>query len=204
WDFLIRLSRRGDLLHVPRITCEIRHFEGGSSVVLAAPEGSPRFREAKLQVWRKHAQLLDHDVIANVFERQKRRGGALYSQLVETKGRVDDAHRESARAAREDVERQNALNGYMLRVRELEGSLAALQGLVPVVEQKTLEVERLTRETEHLGQEIAQLHGSRAADAVTIERLRVEIDRLNGLLEMIYRSRTWKLHTAMEKMRGRG
>jgi len=204
WDFLIRLSRRGDLFHVPRITCEIRHFEGGSSVVLAAPEGSPRFREAKLQVWRKHAQLIDNDVVANVFERQKRRSGTLYSQLVESKGQADDARRDLARFAREDVEQQNAINGYMLRVRELEGSLTALQGLGPLIEQKTLEVERITRETGRLSLEIEGLHESRAADAVTMERLRVEIDRLNGLLEMIYRSKTWKLHTAMEKMRGRG
>ncbi|MGZ8851178.1 MAG: PIG-L family deacetylase, partial [Thermoanaerobaculia bacterium] len=48
WDFLIRLSRRGDLLHVPRITCEIRHIQGAGSVTLATPEGTAAFREAKL------------------------------------------------------------------------------------------------------------------------------------------------------------
>ena len=31
-----------------------------------------------------------------------------------------------------------------------------------------------------------------------------EIARLQGLLDMIYRSRTWKLHTMVEKMKGRG
>jgi hypothetical protein len=31
-----------------------------------------------------------------------------------------------------------------------------------------------------------------------------EIARLNGLLDMIYKSQTWKLHAVMEKLRGKG
>lgn len=200
WDFLIRLSRKGSFLHVPRITCEIRHFEGGSSVVLAAPEGSEKFREAKLQVWRKHASLLEPEVFARVFERQKRRMNALYGEAVEAKGLIDHAERDAARALRESIESQNTINGYMLRVRELEGALESLRmahhALVPLVTEKTVEVERLTRQNEELS----------AVNAVTsaeLERARVEIARLNGLLEMIYRSRTWKLHTVLEKARGR-
>src|SRR5436309_181654 len=34
WDFLIRLSQRGEFVHVPRITCEIRHIKGGGSIVM--------------------------------------------------------------------------------------------------------------------------------------------------------------------------
>src|SRR5437870_7121090 len=68
WDFLIRLSRRGSFTHVPRITCEIRHIEGAGSITLESPEGSARFRQAKLQVWRKHAALIDHDTVADVLE----------------------------------------------------------------------------------------------------------------------------------------
>ncbi|HKO00943.1 MAG TPA: PIG-L family deacetylase, partial [Thermoanaerobaculia bacterium] len=41
WDFLIRLSRRGDFVHVPRVTVEIRHIEGAGSITMATPEGSP-------------------------------------------------------------------------------------------------------------------------------------------------------------------
>ena len=165
WDFLIRLSQRGTFLRVPRITCEVRHFEGGSSVVLAAPEGSPRFRAAKLQVWRKHSALIDNDVIANVFERQKRRGGALYSDLVEAKGRAEAAQIEIARATREGIETANTINGYALRVRELEAALAAtqsasaaaaqaslveMQDLVGRLDDKTIAIERLARENNDL------------------------------------------------------
>ena len=204
WDFLIRLSQRGDLLRIPRVTCEIRHFEGGSSVLLAAPEGSKKFRQAKLQVWQKHAALIDNDVIASVFERQKQRGVAMVSQVVESGGQLAAAHNEISRLDREknEVLRQGAalqdtINAYTLRTRELEGSLAALQALVRELTHNMVEVERLRRAND-------ELHDANALAAKTIEQLRVEIERVNGLLGMIYRSRTWKLHTIVEKVRGRG
>jgi LmbE family N-acetylglucosaminyl deacetylase len=212
WEFLIRLSQRGSFLRVPRITCEVRHFEGGSSVVLAAPEGSPKFRDAKLQVWRKHAGLIDNNVIANVLERQKRRTGALYSDLIETKGQADAAQLEVARATRESIESMNIINGYSLRVREMEGalqaahtafgasasaSLIAQQDLLGRLDTKTIEAERLLRETH-------DLRAVNAEAARSLDRLQAEAERLNGLLEMIYRSKTWKMHTTIEKLRGRG
>jgi LmbE family N-acetylglucosaminyl deacetylase len=200
WDFLIRLSQKGSFLRIPRVTCEVRHFEGGSSVVLAAPEGSEKFVAAKLQIWRKHAALLGPEVFARVFGRQKQRLHALYGDMVEAKGQAEGAQREIARALRESVEAQNTINGYMLTVRELEGSLhelrALLPSLVPALEEKTLEVERLTRQN-------AELSATNALTSAELERTRVEIARLNGLLEMIYSSRTWKLHTVLEKARGR-
>jgi LmbE family N-acetylglucosaminyl deacetylase len=200
WDFLIRLSQKGTFLHVPRVTCEIRHFEGGSSAVLAAPEGSQQFREAKQRIWRKHAALVGAEVFAGVFERQKRRMNALYSEVVEAKGLTGNLQRDVDRSVRESVESQNLINGYMLQVRELEGALEALRmsyhALLPQVTEKTVEVERLTRHNEGL-------EAANALTAAELERTRVEIERLNGLLEMIYRSRTWKLHTALEKARGR-
>jgi LmbE family N-acetylglucosaminyl deacetylase len=212
WDFLIRLSQRGSFLRVPRVTCEVRHFEGGSSVVLAAPEGTPRFRSAKLQVWQKHATLIDDNVIADVFERQKRRGGTIYSDLVETKGQVDAAQVEIARCTRTSVESMNTINGYALRVRELEGALAAAEVASATAAQAALIqlqdlVGRLDTQTTHLEQlahENDALRGTNAESAHALEQLRVEVDRLNGLLAMIYRSKTWKVHTTLEKLRGRG
>lgn len=204
WDFLIRLSRCGPLTHVPRVTCEIRHFEGGSSVVLASPEGSARFREAKLQIWKKHAELLTNDAIANAFERQRKRTGEVYSQLVETKGQVDYSRRDAARLEREKNDliaqlgaQANDVNGYILRVRELEAIVATLSGLAAESEKKTIRIERMEREND-------SLRGANAETHAALERARVEIGRLNGLLEMIYRSSTWKLHTIVEKMKGRG
>lgn len=205
WDFLIRLSRRGDFLHVPRITCEVRHFEGGPSIVLAAPEGSPKFRDAKLQVWAKHADLIDEPLFARVIESQKRRLGTLASDLADARGNADHALVDVTRLEREKGEliaqiqqTHEHLNGAKLLVANLEGAKAALESSVEAIcverDERTLAIERLTRQNDEL---------QRAVDdcGAQLRTTHVEIERLNGLLAMIYRSRTWKLHTLVEKLK---
>jgi LmbE family N-acetylglucosaminyl deacetylase len=194
WDFLIRLSERGDFLHVPRITCEIRHFQGGGSIVMAAPEGTDRFRAAKLQVWKKHADRIDNNVFANVYERKKHQLAAVLSALVEEKGARSLADRDIARIAR-DVERLERDKAALIaerpawqdRIRELEHSLSAEQtaSAAVAVEKASLQ---------------AALDEAHSA----LRLSHAEASRLQALLDMIYRSRTWKLHTIVEKMKGRG
>jgi glycosyltransferase involved in cell wall biosynthesis len=215
WDFLIRLSARGDFLRVPSVTVEVRHFEGGTSAILAAPEGSPQFREAKLRVWKKHSARIDDKLFSSVFERQKRRLGNLYSTVVETKGQLDAAQQSVSRSEREkekllgeSLDHHHTITGYALRVRELEGAVQALSAISADYENKTLKLERVERQAERdIAAQRAENDELRRANGEThaeLERARVEIARLNGLLDMIYRSRTWKIHTLMEKMRGRG
>ncbi|HSP33390.1 MAG TPA: PIG-L family deacetylase, partial [Thermoanaerobaculia bacterium] len=128
WDFLIRLSRRGAFTHVPRVTCEIRHFEGGGSILLSAPEGSEKFRKAKLQVWHKHASKMTPALFANVFERQKQRLTAIESTAAEEIGRGSHAAADIARLEREKSELlaqlgavHNDLNQRTIYGKELEG-----------------------------------------------------------------------------------
>ena len=40
WDFLIRLARRAVLHHLPRVTCEYRHFRGAGHHVWASGRAS--------------------------------------------------------------------------------------------------------------------------------------------------------------------
>lgn len=202
WDFLIRLSQRGDFLRIPRVTCEVRHFEGGTSVILAAPEGSEEFRAAKLRVWEKHG--VDPAVFARVYEREKRRTATTYADAVRIRGEADDARRDIARLEREkteviaqNAERQDTINGYAMQVRELEGAMKALAAIAGDYETKIVQLERFTRENE-------LLRATNANTSEELQRARVEIERLGGLLDMIYSSRTWKMHTMLEKIRGRG
>ena len=194
WDFLIRLSQRGDFVHVPRITCEVRHFENVDSILRASPEGSKRFRDAKLQVWTKHAALIDNDTWANVFEKQKRRALALESLVVEEKGGRSRAENEIERLEREKqsliAEMQmlhNAVNERTMYIKELEGAIQVLRNEADAVMSQNTLLLKSVDDAQSVG---------RAAYA--------EIERLQGLLNMIYRSRTWKLHAMMERMRGRG
>src|SRR5436190_2796592 len=139
WDFLIRLAQRGDFLHVQRITCEIRHIEGAGSITLDNPEGSARFRAAKLQVWSKHRALLTDDVFANAFERQKRRTVTLAGDAIEARGARAAAEQNAARVDRIAAQDKSVLtnelqamneriNATMMRIATLEGANDELRG----------------------------------------------------------------------------
>src|SRR5205085_661990 len=102
-------------------------------VILTTPEGSPAFRDAKLRVWKKHASRIDETLLTNVFERQKRRLGTLYSSVIETKGQIDSAlvnaarlEREKAKLIDDGAKQHHEIVGHSLRVRELEGAMQSL------------------------------------------------------------------------------
>lgn len=201
WDFLIRLSERGGFRRIPRVTCEVRHFEGGSSIILDAPEGSERFRAAKQQVWQKHAAHVDSNLFAAAFEKQKRHAAAMSAALVEKFGELAHGRSDLSRLEREKgeligqiQELHNSINGNLLYVRELEGTVQTMTARLDAA------VDREARVREEL---LESQEGRRAAQN-TVRATYAEIERLQGLLDLIYGSRTWKLHSMMEKIRGRG
>jgi LmbE family N-acetylglucosaminyl deacetylase/glycosyltransferase involved in cell wall biosynthesis len=208
WDFLIRLAQRGDFLHLPRVTCEIRHIEGAGSITLENPEGSERFRAAKLQVWNKHRALLDDHVFANAFERLKRRAFTLAGDAVEARGARSLAEQNAARMERlaehdksvlmHELQAMNErLNAAMMRIATVEGAGDELRGALAAMRE----------ERNALLVRVGQLGDARAGfeeSQRTVNALWVEITRLQGLLDTIYRSRTWKLHEIVERMKGRG
>jgi len=201
WDFLIRLSRHGAFVHVPRVTVEVRHIEAASSITMATPEGSPEFRAAKKKVWQKYESLMTNDVFANAFERQKRRLSALQSDVATQSGL---AHHLETNVARLEREKQQLIGDVQmlhersiqseLRLRELEGVHGALQQSQTENEQKAIQLARLTQEHEELVRAFKE-------QQTTVPALYAEIRRQQGLLDMIYASRTWKLHSMVEKVK---
>jgi LmbE family N-acetylglucosaminyl deacetylase/glycosyltransferase involved in cell wall biosynthesis len=212
WDFIIRLAQRGDLLHVPRVTCEVRHFEGGGSIILSAPEGSARFREAKQQVWSKHAELLGNDVIANAFERQKRRLIEQQSKAVEALGNaahgrldIDRLEREKNELIHTIQQDHDVMNGLTMRANSLEAAKdEARQAYERLIADLVRERDGRVSEADRAARENGELRAALDQSDAALKSARVEISRLQGLLDMIFGSRTWKVHTLMEKLRGRG
>jgi len=203
WDFLIRLAQRGDFIRVPRITCEVRHIKGADSIVLSSPEGSPAFRRAKLQVWRKHG--VDNDLFANVFESEKRRAITLEGNLVEARGAHNRLEQEVARLDRDkhsliaQISALNErLNETLMRNSHLEGANAEIRGAL----------DGANRERYAAVARIQQLETALDADLAELQRtngaLQGEVVRLQNLLDTIFQSRTWKLHTIVERVKGRG
>ena len=212
WEFLIRLSRRGNFLHVPRVTCEIRHIEGAGSITMQSPEGSKTFRDAKRRLWRKHGELLTYDVIADAFERQKHRLDATFNDAVDVRGR---AHHLTIDLARLEREKQELLGTMQATHAEATSAVEQLNGIKRALEAELInrddnihtlvsDIVRLHRDIDALKAHAETLERERDAHRETSHAAYAEIARLNGLLDMIYKSQTWKLHTVMEKLRGKG
>ncbi len=201
WDFLIRLSQRGSFAHIPSVTCEIRHIEGTGSITLDSPEGSMRFREAKLRIWKKHAALIDNDVIANVLERQKRRHQQMKHDTVEVRGERDLLATEIARLEREKALLISDVGALHARAAHLDGANTELRSAIHLSNadrfEKNVKLNDLQAEYDDL------VAASEEANRTTAA-LYTEVARLQSLLDMIYESRTWKLHSMVEKMKGRG
>lgn len=196
WDFLIRLSARGDFARVPRVTCEVRHFEGAGSIVLESPEGSERFRKAKLQVWSRHRARLTDDVLAGAYEHQKALLQKLSSELVDAKGRRTYAEgdlarleREKSQLIREIQDLHASVNEKLLYIERLQGAVNELR---PVAEGASAQA-----------RENSELRAALSAAQAATQAAQTESERLQGLLDMIFKSRTWKLHTLLDRMRGR-
>jgi LmbE family N-acetylglucosaminyl deacetylase/glycosyltransferase involved in cell wall biosynthesis len=207
WEFLIRLSRRTPLLHVPRITCEIRHFEGGGSIVLGSPEGSAAFLDAKLAVWRRHADLYTPELFAKVFSRQKGRLRRLTSEAEESTGRAGHLELDVARLEREKtilLEEVREQHGKFVQAStELGASRFELEqsrGEITALRQHATALETLLQQHREA---IASKDGLIERMSSDVDVRSAEIERLNGILETIYRSRTWKLHETLEKVRRR-
>jgi LmbE family N-acetylglucosaminyl deacetylase len=203
WDFLIRLSQRGTFVHIPRVTCEIRHIETAGSITLASPEGSQTFRDAKLAVWRKHASLITNNVVANALERQKRRLGRLQNEAVDVRGLhhhlqidVTRLQRENARLIA-DIQRLNdTVTQDAIRISNLEGVELALRRSEAENEHKAVQLSGLQQEN-------GELRGAFDETQTTVQSLYAEVRRLQSMLDMIYASKTWKLHSMVEKVKGR-
>lgn len=194
WDFLIRLADRGNFVHVPRITCEIRHIDNSGSITLAAREGTTAFRDAKLRIWKKHADRVTPDVFAHALEWQKHLHVDTASMLVEERGLVS--------RLRSDIDRLLREGGYVsrtLQVRERE--LATAREAVGALQ---AELERARGGMAALNGELEAARRVVEESQTTHGALYSEIHRLQGLLDMIYASKTWKLHELLEKVKGRG
>ncbi len=125
WDLLLRLSRSSPFLHMARVTCEYRHFLGGTGGVSAAghalggaASGREDFAELKARVMAKYADELDATALAGAVTRMRRdavlAAEASRTRLVEAQEQLAatrqelDLARASNRSRGREVERLHA------------------------------------------------------------------------------------------------
>lgn len=204
WDFLLRLSERGDLVRIPKVTCEIRHFEGTGSAMLANPSQSEGYRRAKLQVWKKHGFTADETRIFRSVEALKESLSDSRTRTQIELGRGRHLERDVARLDRE-VRRlekdKNILLEEIAAGAHREANMEArARDLVSRSEEMSAEQEaaRAVLQTR-----IDELTGAVTESSTHAGRLYAEIARLDALLEEMRGTKAWRLHRAVERMRGR-
>lgn len=189
WDFLIRLSAVASFHHLPRVTCEYRHFRGGGHHVFGQVFGErPReradFLEVKARVLAKHAARLRPETLARAVD-------ILRSELVAEREGWAGARRDLA-AVRSDFAALSQTHQELARERDrLEDRYHALNGETGALRE---ERESLRREIQRLYDEERKLHAAVGDQTDHLGRTYAEIERLNSLIREMESSRAWRLH----------
>jgi LmbE family N-acetylglucosaminyl deacetylase len=212
WDLLLRLSRRVAFHHLPRVTCEYRVFRGaGHHVFGEAPRERPDFLEVKARVLAKHAGALLPSVLARAVDTLRGEAVALGEESSRLRGDL----REAAAAHRVD---RRELARLQAEERRLAGDVARLDGAVRVLQGEAASARgELERATRARGAAEARLEDDRRRHLAHAEELETalarqgdelratygEIGRLGALVAAMERTRAWRLHRRVERLRGR-
>jgi len=171
WDFLLRLARRVTFHHLPRVTCEYRHFRGGGHHVLGErPRRRVDFLAMKARVLAKHAARLQPELLARAVD-------TLKTELVEAR---EEARSTAATLVRREREQ-----------RALETSYHRLNG---EVEGLRLTVERNGAELGRLYEEERKLRAVVEDQDQHLQRTYAEIERLQGVIREMETTRAWRIH----------
>jgi LmbE family N-acetylglucosaminyl deacetylase/glycosyltransferase involved in cell wall biosynthesis len=192
WEWLIRLSRLTPFLHIKELTCEYRHFSA-TQTLGEDPRSKPEFAEGRRRVLELTKALRTPATEERLFKELAERAGRLERekavlagetaylrrQAEEMAGERDRLHRELG-LAHEGLERA-ARDHDELRRRDGER-----RGQVGQLE------EELARHRE----EVARLDAH-------LQTTYDEIHRLNTTVALIYASKTWKVHSWVQKIKAR-
>ena len=203
WDFLIRLSFETPFRHVRAVTCEYRVFQADDGQSGHVGAGEEAFQKARAEIYARYADRRTEQGLARVIDR-------LRSQIAFWAGR-DSVSQGELKYQRESHRHLNAKLAPTGRLQAERDRLAAeldaarRRGEEILGNQRALEVERdrLLAENEAVHARVAELFASNEDYSRKTAAFQAEIERLNGILSQIYRSRAWKLHLFAERLRGR-
>ncbi|HVT57541.1 MAG TPA: PIG-L family deacetylase [Thermoanaerobaculia bacterium] len=220
WDLLIRLSALASFHHFARVTCEYRHFRGGSHHVFGErPRERADFLTVKARVLAKHAARLRPEALARsvdtlraelVAEREARAGAS--REAAQRSGELAAlarAHQELARERFRFEDRYHAVNGALAALRDEHERLRLdVHRLGADSERQIQEIGKREEHARHLTAELERAAAEHAEDAEEQRKLRqvvgdqtahlgstyAEIERLNGLIREMESTRAWRAH----------
>ncbi len=194
WDLLIRLSRLAPFHHLRRVTCEYRHFRGGAHHVFGErPAERSDFLTVKARVLERHRDLLDPATLARVVARLR---GEVVEQAEVARGRsltVADLRHNLAE-----------LEDFLQQARAERSALSAERDRLRADQQQLVTAKvRLEEEVRRLYDEEKRLSAAAEQRGAELERTTAEVARLSELVRTMEETRAWRLHRALERLRGR-
>ncbi len=208
WDFLIRLAALVPFHHLPRVTAEYRHFRGAAHHVLGeSPRRRADFLRLKAAVIGRHADLIGPEVVARVVDTL--RAEAVTAGEAANAARRDIAKVRAADAAAADA--SHRLNGEVEALRAERERLTAevrrhgadLAAANAAIGERQQLIGELRTEVESLGERETALQIACDERASEIERLHAEIERLGALIGAMERTKAWRLHRALDRLKGK-
>jgi LmbE family N-acetylglucosaminyl deacetylase/glycosyltransferase involved in cell wall biosynthesis len=202
WELLVRLARLAPFHHLPRVTCEYRHFRGTGHVFGERPRERPDFLTVKEQVLARHRQHLTPALLARVIDR-------LRAEAVEQGEEARVARRSRRQLAADLAAREEAwhrLHGEAVGLREERSRLHAELARLGEERDRAVgelggELARRDRELQRLYEQEQALRGHAAEQDDHIRRLYAELERLQGVIEAMRSTRAWRLHEMVQRRR---
>jgi LmbE family N-acetylglucosaminyl deacetylase/glycosyltransferase involved in cell wall biosynthesis len=180
WDMMIRLSGETPFRHVRAVTCEYRVFEREPNDPSHASAGSSAFQKARETIYARYRDRRSEAGLSRAVDRLRAQLAFWYGRDAISQGELRyqrESHRHlAAENARLAVGSEELISQLSIARRETEALRTREQELTQI----TAEHDRLLRETF------------------------AENERLTGILDQIYASKTWKLHLFLDRLRGRG
>jgi len=200
WDFLIRASFETSFRHVRAVTCEYRVFAADSADAAHAAAGSEAFQKARRRIYEKYAGHRTEEGVARVLDRMRAQVALWYERDGVSQGELR-YQRESHRRLSEALARAEVgLAPCRAQIASLEARLREEELRLSQLEK---ERNRLASENELVHDRLAEVFAKNEEYGLQLAGTYGEIDRLNSILNQIYRSRTWKAHLFFERLRGR-
>ncbi|HEY6066274.1 MAG TPA: PIG-L family deacetylase [Thermoanaerobaculia bacterium] len=196
WDFLIRASLETSFRHVRAVTCEYRVFPVDETDPAHAGAGSPAFQRARREIYRRYASRRTEDGLSRALDRMRAQIAFWYERDTVAQGELRyqrDSHRRLVQALARAEEKSSSAAVLEKRLAEAELRITQLQA----------DRARVIAENELVHDRLAELFSKNEEYDLQVAGAFGEIERLNGILNQIYGSRTWKLHLFLDRLRGR-
>jgi len=183
WEWLIRLSRLTPFLHIKELTCEYRHFSA-TQTLGEEPRSKPEFAEGRRRVLELTRALRTPATEERLFKELAERAGRLEREKAVLAGEASFLRQQAEETAgeRERLNRE-------LRLGQEESAALRTQN------------EELNGRAKGLEEELGKHREEVARLDAHLQTTYDEIHRLNTTLALIYASKTWKIHSWLQRVK---